>query len=138
MTKYSKKENWNIAEDPIITSIDEHEKKLKFAIWDQMEFFSEEIGIDDPAMVIREINDSLSGYYLEHASEYEDIDEDSKEGDSDTIDILEHEKKLKLAVWCHMEFLVGDVGLDYDKVIDMIDESIEKYIREYSPMGELF
>jgi hypothetical protein len=136
LTKYSKKENLDMAKDPIITSIDEYKKKLKLATWDQMGFLSEEIGIDDPAVVIREIRDALSNYYLEYFLGYENIDDSKEGGDPDTIDVLKYDKKLKLAVWCYMRFLMEYVGINEDAIMDLIDESIEKYIREYSPRVE--
>lgn len=134
-----KDRTYNITEDEHLEiTIEGYDQRLKFAVYHQMEFLSEEIGIDDPAVVIREIEDALSDYYLEHALEYEDIDDDSKEKDPNVTSIKEHDKKLKLAVWRHMEFLMNCVGIDDHRVIDVIDESIEKYIREYSPMEELF
>lgn len=75
MINYSKKENWNVTEDPIITSTDEHEQKLCFAIWDQIEFLSEIIGIDDP----QEIIDMIREYVEEYISEYSPADESFEE-----------------------------------------------------------
>lgn len=75
MTSYSDKENWNVAENPIITSIDEHEQKLRFAIWTQMEFLSEVIGIDNPKKVIDIIRESVE----EYISEYSPADESFEE-----------------------------------------------------------
>ena len=129
--------SYDITEDEHLEiTIEGHNQRLKLAVYHQIEFLSEEIGIDEPVVVIREINNSLSDYYLEHA-ERKDIENYSDE-DPNTIDIWEHDKKLKLAVWRQMEFLIGHVGLDYDRVIDMIDDLTQEYIKEYSPMGELF
>lgn len=62
--------------DPIIVSIDEHEQKLCFAIWNQMEFLSKVIGIDNPKKVIDFIRDSIEEYISDYSSADESFEED--------------------------------------------------------------
>jgi len=59
--------NYNITE--------EHDKKLKFAIWDQMEFLSEEMRIDNPKKVIDTIRDTIEEYFLEYCPMDERFDD---------------------------------------------------------------
>lgn len=63
--------------DPIIVSIDEHEQKLRFAIWEQMEFLSEDIVIDNPQEIIDMIRESVE----EYISGYSPVDESFEEYD---------------------------------------------------------
>lgn len=75
MKDHPREENYNIA-DPNITSIDEHEQKLRFAIWDQMEFLSEEIGMDNPKEIIDIIRKSVEDYFLEYSPADESFEEE--------------------------------------------------------------
>ena len=74
MTNYSEKENWNIAEEQTIPTIDPNQK-LRFAIWDHMEFLSEEIGVDDPEKVIDIIRECVKKYISEYAPADESFEE---------------------------------------------------------------
>lgn len=76
MNNFSNKVNQDYTpQDFTITTIEEHDIKLKFAIWDQMEFLSEEIGIDDPEKVIDTIRECVK----EYISEYSPADESFEE-----------------------------------------------------------
>ena len=56
----------NDDEDRIITAIGERDDRLKFAVWDYMEFLSEEMRIDNPEKVIDTIRDAIEEYFLEY------------------------------------------------------------------------
>lgn len=126
---------YNITEDEHIEiTIEGYTQRLILAVWRYIEFLSDEIGIDDPIEIINEIEDSLTNCYLEHMLE---DTENENYNDPDIIYIIEHEKKLKHAIWRHMEFLIAYVGIDYDQITDIIDNLIRESIRKYSPMEEL-
>ena len=77
MKDYLKEEkNCNIPEeDQIKAIIEEYDQKLKTAIWDQMEFLSEDIGIDNPERVIDTIRDSVEEYFAEYSPKDESFEE---------------------------------------------------------------
>ena len=63
-------------EDFITTIIEERDLKLKFAIWDQMEFLSENMRIDNPKKVIDTIRNAAEQYFKEYSPMDESFDED--------------------------------------------------------------
>jgi hypothetical protein len=62
--------------DSVIVSIDEHEQKLRFAIWDYIEFLSEDLKIDDPQKAINIIQKSVNKSISEYSPADESFDEE--------------------------------------------------------------
>lgn len=62
-------------EDFITTIIEERDLKLKFAIWDQIEFLSEDMGIDNPEKIINTIRNNIESYFLEYFPMNESFEE---------------------------------------------------------------
>ncbi len=62
-------------EDFITTIIEERDLKLKFAIWDQMEFLSEDMRIDNPEKIINTIRNNIELYFLEYFPMNESFEE---------------------------------------------------------------
>jgi len=77
MKDFSNKVNQNYTpQDFTITTIEEHDIKLKFAIWEQMEFLSEYIRIDNPEKVINTIRTAVEQYFTEYSPMSEFFEED--------------------------------------------------------------
>ena len=77
MKDFSKEANEDYShEDFVTTVIEEHDLKLKFAIWDQMEFLSENMRIDNPEKVIDTIRNALEQYITEYSPMDESFDEE--------------------------------------------------------------
>ncbi len=75
MTSKEANENY-VPADFVTTVIEEHDLKLKFAIWDQMEFLSENMRIDNPEKVIDTIRNALEQYITEYSPMDESFDEE--------------------------------------------------------------
>ena len=75
LTSKEANENYN-SEDFITTVIEECDLKLKFAIWDQMEFLSEYMKIDNPEKVMDTIRNAVEQYFKEYSPMDESFDED--------------------------------------------------------------
>ena len=72
MKEFSKEVNENYShEDFVTTVIEEHDLKLKFAIWDQIKFLSEEMKIDNPEKVIDTIRNAVEAYFVEYSPMHE-------------------------------------------------------------------
>lgn len=65
-------------EDFTITVIEERDIKLKFAIWEQMEFLSEEMRIDDPEKIIDTIRNAVEQYFIEYSPMSEFFEEEDE------------------------------------------------------------
>ena len=77
MKDFSKEANEDYShEDFVTTVIEEHDLKLKFAIWDQMEFLSENMRIDNPEKVMVTIRNAVEQYFKEYSPMDESFDED--------------------------------------------------------------
>jgi len=61
--------------DFIVTIIEEHDQKLKFAIWEHMEFLSEEMKIDDPQVIIDTIQRAVEQYFVAYIPMHEYFEE---------------------------------------------------------------
>ncbi len=79
MNNFSNKVNQDYTpQDFTITTIEEHDIKLKFAIWTQMEFLSEDMRIDNPVKVIDTIRKSVEEYISEYSPADESFEEYEK------------------------------------------------------------
>ena len=68
MKEFLKEENKSYCpKDFTITIIEEYDQKLKFAVWDHMEFLSEKIRIDNPENVIDTIRNAVEKYFTEYS-----------------------------------------------------------------------
>ncbi|NQV40240.1 MAG: hypothetical protein HQ505_06850 [Nitrosopumilus sp.] len=65
-------------EDFTVTVIEERDVKLKFAIWEQMEFLSEEMKIDDPKIIIDTVRNAVEQYFMEYSPMSEFFEEDDE------------------------------------------------------------
>ena len=73
---FSKEVNENYTpKDFTTTVIEEHDLKLKFAIWDEIEFLSEEMKIDNPKKVIDIIRTAIEQYFKEYSPMDESFDD---------------------------------------------------------------
>jgi hypothetical protein len=75
LTQKESNENYN-PEDFVTTVIEERDIKLKFAIWDQMEFLSEDMKIDNTEEVMDTIRNAVEQYCKEYSPMTESFDED--------------------------------------------------------------
>lgn len=86
ITDFTVSVNWEgYTRDPILSRLEELDQKLKFAIWELMEYFGEEIGLDDPSEIIKlirkSVDESISKYSPKDESfdEYYELDEESED-----------------------------------------------------------
>ena len=65
-------------EDFTVTVIEEHDVKLKFAIWEQIEFLSEEMRIDNPEKIIDIVRNAVEQYFIEYSPMSEFFEEEDE------------------------------------------------------------
>lgn len=115
------------------------EQKVKSAVRVQMEFFSCEIGVDEPSEVMDLILDSINEHYFDFPSvnEYFERREHNKiEGETEER-IEEFNQKLKFAIQEHVGFLSDFLEIsDFDTVTMMIDLLAYHAFLEYVPWRE--
>ena len=74
--KKSKKKCKHIEEKPIILTFAKFNKDLKFAIWDQIAFFSKDIGMDNLEEIRDIIRETVEDCFLEYSLVGELFEED--------------------------------------------------------------
>ncbi|WP_100182691.1 hypothetical protein [Candidatus Nitrosotenuis aquarius] len=81
--------NWeSYTKDPILAKLEECDQKLKFAVWEFMEYLSEEMKCDHPFDIIKLIKESVD----QSISKYSPMDESFDDG----FDVMEFESEEKL------------------------------------------
>lgn len=132
-----KRKNQNIVEE---FNVNIEEQNLKFAVWDYMEYLSEKLGIDEPSEVISLTVDFLETFCYDFPDLSEFGDEDyTIVYDSEDMEIKNQIHKLRCAIWEHMDFCMYDLEIsDFNEIIDMTSNLINKFVLEYEPMTESF
>lgn len=132
-----KRKNQNIVEE---FNVNIEEQNLRFAVWDYMEYLSEKLGIDEPFEVISLTVDFLETFCYDFPDLSRFGDEDyTIVYDSEDMEIKNQIHKLRCVTWDHMDFCMYDLEIsDFNEIIDMTSDLINKFVLEYEPMTESF
>jgi hypothetical protein len=105
-----------------------------------MDYLSEKLGFDEPSEVISLTVDYLEIDFFSFPDMFGFEDErDNIVYELKDMDIKYHNQKLKFAIWNHMDFCMYDLEItNFDEIINMIRDLINKFVSEYIPMTEFF